>query len=210
MQFDKPDSIKKDGERIIKIYNVGKKLLKRSDLKCKEYYIGERLERRIFTINEYMYHRLNGPAIKEWYPNGQLKKRIYREYNRLHRINGPAWEEWYENGRLRVREYRQHDQLHNITGPAYIEWYPNGELKSCYYYIDGKKHRSDGPAEEHWLENGELLYREYFVNDRSIKIEFGQIQSQYMSSLDKSLERCFMNKDAYYQECENYYLQTCN
>ncbi|MCP3681123.1 MAG: hypothetical protein GY861_00395, partial [bacterium] len=43
-------------------------------------------------------HNTNGPAVVEFYADGQKKSEVYYINDKLHNTNGPAFISWYENG----------------------------------------------------------------------------------------------------------------
>ena len=82
------------------------------------------------------YHRLDGPAIKEFYSDGTLRIQEYYVNDELHRLDGPAFESFYPNGILKLQAYYVNELLHRIDGPAISEFYPDGTLNTEQYFID--------------------------------------------------------------------------
>jgi len=84
-------------------------------------------------------HNPDGPAIQEWYENGQEEYRAYWLHGKLHNPCGPAIQCWYENGQEECRSYWRHDDPHNPYGPASQAWYEDGQEEYRYYYLRGKE-----------------------------------------------------------------------
>ena len=93
----------------------------------------------------------------EYYDNGNIKSR------KQHREDGPAVEEWYENGQKSLESYVINNNFHREDGPAIIEWYENGQKIREAYYINDKRHREDGPAIQKWFENGKIEHEAYYI-----------------------------------------------
>ena len=82
------------------------------------------------------YHRLDGPAVIEYYPDGK-----------------PERETYYWNG-----------ILHRIGGPCNVRYYPSGQKKYEAYLVKGKNHRNDGPSHISYTKSGTILMVEYWVD----------------------------------------------
>jgi hypothetical protein len=107
-------------------------------------------------------------AVKEFYPNGQLKAKTEYKQGREH---GMSWR-WYEDGsscwERRYQNGKKHGQhegwwpngqrkfLYQFSngeheGEAY-DWYANGQLAQCYRYENGQ----EVGLQQAWRENGKL------------------------------------------------------
>lgn len=69
-------------------------------------------------ISERYWHREDGPAYVNLYPDGKVKCEVYWFNNRVHREDGPARTEYYSSGKVKAVNYIIHDKW--IT---YEEWY---------------------------------------------------------------------------------------
>ena len=67
-------------------------------------YSNHQLRSEDWSIND-IYHRLDGPAYREWYENGQPECESWVKNNKPHRIGGPAYQSWTEDGRVWAKEY---------------------------------------------------------------------------------------------------------
>jgi hypothetical protein len=103
-------------------------------------------------------HCVDGPAIINWYPNGDKWYEEYYIYGDLHCIDGPAYKRWYKSKNIAYEAYYVNAKLHRIDGPAIIEWYNNTNditIIKCYnnnnktgykeasYYINGEFYKTD-------------------------------------------------------------------
>jgi len=80
----------------------------------------------------------------EYHHNGCKKyERFFDENGNLHRINKPAIQEWYDNGIKSYESYRINRKSHNIYNPARI-WYSQfgGKIWEKIYYINGNYYRN--------------------------------------------------------------------
>lgn len=98
-------------------------------------------------------HRVNGPAIIEYYEdntngNKGIKKEDYYINGKKHRENKPASITYYENNNIEKEEYYINGKKHREDGPASIKYFEfkRNNIHIEMYYIDNKKHREDGPA----------------------------------------------------------------
>lgn len=104
---------------------------------------------------------------RKYYDSGQIESEVWEnEAGGLHRLDGPAWRCWFRNGQLRHEEWRVNDYTHRLDGPAYRLWHTNGQLWHEVWYINGNKHRLDGPAYREWFSSGKRLrYAWWYIND---------------------------------------------
>lgn len=103
-------------------------------------------------------HRLDGPARKKWYQNGQKEYEVWYQNGEKHRLDGPAVEQWYEEGGNKLYEFwMKNDKEHRLDGPASQSWYPNGQPKHQSWYQNNLRIRlDDGPSLILWHSNGEV------------------------------------------------------
>jgi len=57
------------------------------------------------NIGELPFHREGGPAMQEFYDDGQLRYDVYFINNKRHRLDGPAFQSFYNNGKLEYESY---------------------------------------------------------------------------------------------------------
>jgi hypothetical protein len=62
-------------------------------------------------------HRKAGPAMVEYYENGNISTEIYYYNERIHRIDGPAWVSYNKEGGI----YYKYFFFHGVIKPAYVE-----------------------------------------------------------------------------------------
>ena len=122
------------------------------------------------------YHRVDGPAYREWNDEGVQTSEEWMLNGKCHRTDGPARRGWSECGVLEHESWYMHDKLHRSDGPAMRYWMNLGDdyggpewfLMSEEWFLYGNKHRVDGPAyrsyccneldEESWYLHG-MLHR---------------------------------------------------
>ncbi len=111
--------------------------------------------------------------IKETYhSNGERKSiEFYNSEGRLNRIDKPAVKFWYDNGQKEIESYYVNGKLHNENGPAFITWYVNGQKEREEYYIKGNHHNENGPAEITWHNNGKKAREAYYIDGKGITKE---------------------------------------
>lgn len=66
-----------------------------------------------------------GPALEEWYPNGQIENRIYYFEGLFDRDDGPAHKRWYKDGSI-----------------SNVRYYKKGKLQSSRAYLSGELYES--------------------------------------------------------------------
>lgn len=95
---------------------------------------------------EYRYegirHREDGPAVVQYYKDGNKKYEAWSINNRPHREDGPAKIWYYENGNKEIEEWWIDNELHREDGPATIEYYENGNKQYESWY----KNKEDDPV----------------------------------------------------------------
>lgn len=137
-------------------------------------------------------HRTDGPASKNWYPDGtirlieysidgklhnekgwarqiyhyneQLKEELWCLNGNLHRIDGPALRVWDEKGQLIHEVWYLNNKMHCIDGPALRIWNEKGQLKEETWLLNNKIHREDGSALRIWDKKGNLIRQEWYYN----------------------------------------------
>ena len=114
-----------------------------------------------YWVKDDKYHRLDGPAIINYYENGQIEKEEYYINGLLYRENGPSIVRYYRNG----DKAEEHWSYENGIKKQTSLYYRNGNLK-CQFYFNNKNELSklDGPAIIRYSENGSIESEEYFVN----------------------------------------------
>lgn len=101
----------------------------------------------------------------EYYVNGHPHVEYhYDEFTNIHREDGPAIIEYYSNGNIYYEKYIIHGKTNRNNGPSIIYYYDNGNIKFEQYLVNNKFHREDGPACIGYYENGNIKYEHYFLN----------------------------------------------
>ena len=85
---------------------------------------------------------MRNPKITYW-PNGNIRQRMYHPNGIYHCVDGPARTWWWMNGQIEAEYYYINNALHRIDGPARTWWYDDGQKKSEYYYINGVKYSKE-------------------------------------------------------------------
>ena len=130
-------------------------------------------------------HREDGPAVEEWYEDGQKEEEKYFLNNKIHREDGPAYQKWDYYGQKTEEWYCINGEYHREDGPSIIHWYANGNNYIEKYYINDKKHRDDGPAEI-WFYYNEIYYQQiYYINDKKHREDGPAVQEWYESGNEK-------------------------
>jgi hypothetical protein len=81
------------------------------------------------------YHREHGPAIVNYYKNGQRGNVCYYINGKLHRDDGPAWVDYDEDGFVVEESWHSQGKLHRTDGPANV-FHHNKDV-SIYYFLNG-------------------------------------------------------------------------
>ena len=135
-------------------------------------------------------HREDGPAITQYYENGNKKYDKYFIEGKLHREDGPAITQYYENGNKKYDKYFIEGKLHREDGPAIICYRENGSKEYEEYYKTGERHRIDGPSREYFYENGNKICEVYYMNGKRHR-ENGPAHVQYYENGNKECEVYF-------------------
>ena len=87
-------------------------------------------------IFDYQYHRINKPAIREWYPSGELKYIAYFQKGNLHKLNGYACIEYDKSGKVIYNLYYIDGNLYNESN-YYKELYRRGLIteNECFLKV---------------------------------------------------------------------------
>ena len=178
---------KKSSSQGANISTAGYSSVKKKDGFTYEYYNGE-LTQKIKYNDASQYHNDSGPALIEYYPNGQISQQSFYKENKLHNTAGPAvigyhedgskkleyWfvdgihtdglcvVEYYGDGSFYCQEWRLGGKRHREGGPARIVYYPGGATSIEYWAINGAPHRADGPASIYYNSDGSIDVAEYF------------------------------------------------
>ena len=65
------------------------------------------------------------------------------EAGRYHRLDGPAYRYWYDNGQLDVEDWNVNGKRHRLDGPAYREQDIDGRVVGEYWYINGVQYKTE-------------------------------------------------------------------
>jgi antitoxin component YwqK of YwqJK toxin-antitoxin module len=94
----------------------------------------------INDMNEYFHRDKDGlvlPSVIKYYPNGNIKNKIYYYHNKLHNTNGPAFEVYFNNGNIKEKTYCNNGIIHRLDGPANIIYNNQGQIIEENYIING-------------------------------------------------------------------------
>ena len=76
-------------------------------------------------------------VVERFRPDGKLWKREhFNEQGLHHNPNGPALENWWPNGQKKVELFCLIGRIHNRLGPAETLWNENGDLDFQQFFID--------------------------------------------------------------------------
>jgi len=99
--------------------------------------------------------------------NGNIYLEVYRDTKRRnHRVDGPAVIQYYSSGSKFGERYFINGKLHRIDGPASILYNQDGNISVEEYYIDGVRHNSIKPAIIYYSRiNPEIItYSQFYLN----------------------------------------------
>ena len=68
-----------------------------------------------------------------------ITKEVYYKNNKIHRDNGPAVIEYYDNGNKEREYYYKDGKQHNDKGPGFISYNEDGSIKNKTYWLNGNK-----------------------------------------------------------------------
>ena len=75
---------------------------------------------------------------RTYFKNGQIRTECWRTEDGVwHRIDGPAHRWWYKNGQLHLEDWYINGIHHRIDGPTIQSWLENGQLDHEAWYING-------------------------------------------------------------------------
>jgi len=162
-----PESM--EGPHLIEYYETGQVSRQewREDnrpYKTVEYYSNGREKSEAWFDIEGSYSRSDGPALTEWWENGQVSVVKWMLGGMMHREEGPAIETWFANGQVRRKAWYQSNVRHRADGPASVEYYENGQMMSQEWYLNNNLDRIDGPAQTFWWENGNNKLEKWMRN----------------------------------------------
>ena len=127
-----------------------------------------------------IFHRLDGPAVQNWYEDGKKCTEGWFKDGEDHRLDGPAYQGWHENGQKGSEGWYKDGKRHRTDGPAFQDWFKNGKKASEQYFINGIPHRLDGPALQYWGTDGQKQYEAYYINGKEVPPnEVKQLYKQY-------------------------------
>ena len=116
------------------------------------------------------FHRVDLPAVIEYYPNGDVKSESYYLDGKLHNLNGPSIIAYSISRKITTSIYYVNGKLHRVDGPA---WYCLENHGHEYkYYINGKLHIEKGPA-EFYIYDGKEIPISYALNGKKYKNQQG-------------------------------------
>lgn len=83
----------------------------------------------------------------KYHDNGYPREETYWRDGKRHRIEGPALTEWFDNNSVAGISYYKEGQCHRDGGlPARQIFDKERSPLSMEFYVEGKLHREDGPA----------------------------------------------------------------
>ena len=81
---------------------------------------------------------------RTYYTSGQPETEVWwNQRGVLNRLDGPAFRRWYENGELECEEWWLDGNRHRTDGPDYQRWYENGQPEYEEWYLDGKEYTKE-------------------------------------------------------------------
>lgn len=151
------------------------------------YYDNRNIKREIYHVDG-EYHREDGPAITQWYVDGEIMSEEYFINGKRHRDDGPAYISWTKDGLTTSEIYYYNGEYHREDGPAYNVWFSNGVLASMDYFIHGKRHREDGPAFNFRMSrtNTDMIHQYFWYNNR--------IEEKWFSHFGKDINKDFTDE----------------
>lgn len=79
-----------------------------------------------------------------YYNNGQVESETWlNEAGDYHKLDGPAYRYWYRDGQLKWEVWRVDGQNHRLDGPAYQGWYSDGRTDMKGYWINGVRYETE-------------------------------------------------------------------
>ena len=78
---------------------------------------------------EIIYHPNGWKHCEQWRVNGN--------HGKLHRLDGPARRSWYENGQKSFEAWYLNGIPHRVGGPAYQNWVENGQKWEEEWWTNG-------------------------------------------------------------------------
>lgn len=130
---------------------------KGGDKKCRDLYYDKDSGRAKFVR-----HRLDGPALVEYYQNGVTKSEEWFIKGKCHRLDDPATIEYDDTGRILIERWYVNDKAHRINGPAFIIYHPNGTIVFEAWYNNNIPHRVGGPATIWYNAYGSISKEEWY------------------------------------------------
>lgn len=119
-----------------------------------------------------------------YYPNGKLESVCYyNESSLFHREDGPAVIEYFMNGDIAYELFYFNGNFHREDGPAVIRYKRKGELDHKSFYIHGKRHNENGPAIITYETNEKILAVEYYYNDKYVIVKSNKAYKKYIKTL---------------------------
>ncbi len=90
----------------------------------------------IKKFNKYEKHE--NPGIR-YYPNGQKKSEYWflNKYKKFHKVDGPAVQSWHPNGQIQFVSWYLNGERHREDGISYQFYSSNGQIQSEYWYLNG-------------------------------------------------------------------------
>jgi hypothetical protein len=110
----------------------------------------------------------DGPAVTFSDPEtGRIKREEYAHEGEYHRLGGPALIEYFPDGSRRTESWYRHGVRHRdpLDGPACIIKFDDG-VQFEEYLVNGQLHRDPaiGPAGITRSATGDVLHRSWWVN----------------------------------------------
>lgn len=95
-----------------------------------------------------------------------MKEQYFLKGDKLHNLNGPASKEWFRNGRLRRVAFYKDGTPHKENGAAIEEYFTDGSLAERQFCIDGKlcDPYPGQAADECWYASGTLAKSDHYNN----------------------------------------------
>lgn len=121
-----------------------------------------------YIIDGYFQSINDNPAVIQYYPNGQIKAKLWLDKNIPDRKgDNPAEITYHLNGKIMREAYKQNDIIMRETdNPSIIEYDENGNRITEVYFKNGLIDRKDEPALIKYSPEGKKILEKYYENNK--------------------------------------------
>lgn len=128
-------------------------------------------------------HRLRGPAVYFVNEQDEVVNNFWYYFGDVHRDDGPAINEYYSNGNPRCLEWAFMGDYHRIGGPARWEFYANGRPRMIQWRIKGRVSNKEGPTEIRFDEIGGVRASEWKIGEEYLLFDTWFETSKWVKKL---------------------------